>query len=114
MVIVVGPAETAESVRELNFRHEFEIEEIHGSGVSTVLHQLEQGAEHITHLVYDVRIIGNIDASLALLDRLCKTIPGISEKQSLSPRTWVKTALSCGTSANWSRRITSYKTPLQN
>lgn len=80
MVIVVGPAETAESVRELNFRHEFEIEEIHGSGVSTVLHQLEQGAEHITHLVYDVRIIGNIDASLALLDRLCKTIPGISEK----------------------------------
>lgn len=80
MVIVVGPAETTKSVRELNFRHEFEIEEIHGSGVSAILHQLEQDAEHITHLVYDVRIIGNIDGSLALLERLCKTIPGIAGK----------------------------------
>ena len=80
MVIVVGPTETTKSVRELNFRQEFEIEEIHGSGVSAILHQLEQGAERITHLVYDVRIIGNIDGSLALLERLCKTIPGIAEK----------------------------------
>ena len=39
MVIVVGPAETAESVRELNFRHEFEIGEIHERSVSTIQHQ---------------------------------------------------------------------------
>lgn len=80
MVIVVGPAETAESVRELNFRHEFEIGEIHERSVSTIQHQLEQDAEHITHLVYDIRAIGNVDASLALLGRICTTIPGITGK----------------------------------
>ena len=52
MVVVVGKPETAESVRELNFRHEFEIGEIHERSVSTIQHQLEQDAEHITHLVY--------------------------------------------------------------
>ena len=80
MVIVVGPAETAESVRELNFLHEFEIGEIHERSVSTIQHQLEQDAEHITHLVYDIRAIGNVDASLALLGRICTTIPGITGK----------------------------------
>lgn len=80
MVIVVGPAETAESVRELNFRHEFEIGEIHERSVSTIQHQLEQDAEHITHLVYDIWAIGNVDASLALLGRICTTIPGITGK----------------------------------
>ena len=82
MVIVVGPAETAESVRELNFRHEFEIGEIHERSVSTIQHQLEQDAEHITHLVYDIRAIGNVDASLALLGRICTTLPGITGKTS--------------------------------
>lgn len=80
MVIVVGPAETAESVRELNFRHEFEIGEIHERSVSAIQHHLEQEAEHITHLVYDIRAIGNVDASLALLGRICTTIPGITGK----------------------------------
>lgn len=78
MVIVVGPAETAESVRELNFRHEFEIGEIHERSVSAIQHHLEQEGEHITHLVYDIRAIGNVDASLALLGRICTTIPGIT------------------------------------
>ena len=80
MVVVVGKPETAESVRELNFRHEFEIGEIHERSVSTIQHQLEQDAEHITHLVYDIRAIGNVDASLALLGRICTTIPGITGK----------------------------------
>lgn len=77
MVVVVGKPETTESVRELNFRGEFEIGEIHERSVSAIQHQLEQDAEHITHLVYDVRIIGNIDQSLGLLERICVTIPGI-------------------------------------
>lgn len=77
MVVVVGKPETAESVRELNFRGEFEVSEIVERSIPTIQRQLEQNGEQISHLVYDVRIIGNIDQSLGLLERICVTIPGI-------------------------------------
>ena len=77
MVVVVGKPETAESVRELNFRGEFEVCEIVERSIPAIQRQLEQNGEQISHLVYDVRIIGNIDQSLGLLERICVTIPGI-------------------------------------
>lgn len=77
MVVVVGTPETAESVRELNFRGEFTIKELTDRALPVIQRQLEQDSEQITHLVYDVRIIGNIDQSLALLERICITIPTI-------------------------------------
>ena len=77
MVVVVGKPETAESVRELNFRGEFEVCEIAERSISAIQRQLEQQGEQISHLVYDVRIIGNIDQSLGLLERICVTVPGI-------------------------------------
>lgn len=77
MVVVVGKPETAESVRELNFRGEFEVCEIVERSIPAIQRQLEQSGEQVSHLVYDVRIIGNIDQSLGLLERICVTIPGI-------------------------------------
>lgn len=77
MVVVVGKPETAESVRELNFRGEFEVCEIVERSIPAIQRQLEQNGEQISHLIYDVRIIGNIDQSLGLLERICVTIPGI-------------------------------------
>lgn len=77
MVVVVGKPETAESVRELNFRGEFEVCEIVERSIPVIQRQLEQNGEQISHLVYDVRIIGNIDQSLGLLERICVTVPGI-------------------------------------
>ena len=77
MVVVVGKPETAESVRELNFRGEFEVCEIVERSIPAIQRQLEQNGEQISHLVYDVRIIGNIDQSLGLLERICVTVPGI-------------------------------------
>ena len=78
MVVVVGKPETAESVRELNFRGEFEVCEIVERSIPAIQRQLEQNGEQISHLVYDVRIIGNIDQSLGLLERICVTVPGIN------------------------------------
>lgn len=77
MVVVVGKPETAESVRELNFRGEFEVCEIVERSIPVIQRQLEQNGDQISHLVYDVRIIGNIDQSLGLLERICVTVPGI-------------------------------------
>ena len=77
MVVVVGKPETAESVRELNFRGEFEVCEIVERSIPAIQRQLEQNGDQISHLVYDVRIIGNIDQSLGLLERICVTVPGI-------------------------------------
>lgn len=73
----MGKPETAESVRELNFRGEFEVCEIVERSIPAIQRQLEQNGEQISHLVYDVRIIGNIDQSLGLLERICVTVPGI-------------------------------------
>lgn len=77
MVAVVGKPETTESVRELNFRGEFEIKEISERSIVSIQRLLEQDAEEISHLVYDMRVIGNIDQSLGLLERICVTISGI-------------------------------------
>ena len=77
MVVVVGKPETAASVHELNFRGDFEVVEIQEHSVAAIQRFLEQNAEKISHLVYDVRIIGNIDQSLGLLERICVTIPGL-------------------------------------
>lgn len=77
MVAVVGKPETVESVRELNFRGEFEIKEISERSIASIQRLLEQDAEEISHLVYDMRVIGNIDQSLGLLERICVTISGI-------------------------------------
>lgn len=73
----MGKPETAESVRELNFRGEFEVCEIVERSIPAIQRQLEQNGDQISHLVYDVRIIGNIDQSLGLLERICVTVPGI-------------------------------------
>ena len=55
MVVVVGKPETAESVRELNFRGEFEVCEIVERSIPAIQRQLEQNGEQISHLIYDVK-----------------------------------------------------------
>ena len=54
MVVVVGKPETAESVRELNFRGEFEVCEIVERSIPAIQRQLEQNGEQISHLVFEV------------------------------------------------------------
>ena len=72
-----GKTGNRRELRELNFRGEFEVCEIVERSIPVIQRQLEQNGEQISHLVYDVRIIGNIDQSLGLLERICVTVPGI-------------------------------------
>lgn len=73
MVAIIGRADVQESISQLNYSNSFETISL---TPESALKAIEEAQGQISHLIYDISVIGAIDKSLSYLERLKITASG--------------------------------------
>lgn len=73
MVAIIGRADVEESISQLNYSNSFETISL---TPESALKAIEEAQGQISHLIYDISVIGAIDKSLSYLERLKITASG--------------------------------------